>query len=218
VLRIIGGEFKRRRLKTPEDDSVTRPYAGLAREGVFNMLDAWFKEGAQVLDLFAGVGTMGLEAVSRGASRVLMVEQNRAIARMLQQNIDELDCGDRATAMQGDALGQACLMRAPRPVDIVFLDPPYNMMRQAAGRHRVLTQMQQCADVMADPSFLVLRCPFDPAEVDGGMRIEGLDGPEVHRYSRDMYVLLYQPRHDGRAAQQSVRASVTEPTTRSDQT
>jgi 16S rRNA (guanine(966)-N(2))-methyltransferase RsmD len=190
MLRITGGIHRSRHLVTPPDESVSRPYAQRAREAVFNMLREWF-EDASVLDLFAGVGTMGLEAVSRGAARVVMVERDLKIFALLEQNIAALDCGDRATAVRADALGELALLRAPAPVDVVFMDPPYPLMAEASTRERVLEQAARCRRVMADESFLVLRAPFGPDEHD--LAIEGLDGPEPHQFGAGMWVLLYAP-------------------------
>lgn len=190
MLKIIGGQFRSRQLATPPDEAVTRPYAQRVKESVFNLLRGWFDD-ANVLDLFAGVGTMGLEAVSRGAKQVLMVEQDRKIFNLLQQNIDALGCGDRAIAMQGDALGQTALLRAPRPVDVVFVDPPYAMMQRPEGRDRVLEQARRVREVMADQGFLVLRSPAPPEGPEWS--IEGFNGPEEHRHGKDMWVLLYSP-------------------------
>ena len=73
MLKILGGHLRSRQLKTPKNGDVTRPWTGRARESVFNQLRGHI-QGGNVLDLFAGVGTMGLEAVSRGAEHVVMVE------------------------------------------------------------------------------------------------------------------------------------------------
>jgi len=190
MLKIISGEYRSRQLHTPPDESITRPYAHRVKESVFNLLRGWF-EDANVLDLFAGVGTMGLETASRGAKQVLMVEQNRTIFQLLEKNIELLGCGDRATAMMGDALGQTCLLRAPRPVDLVFVDPPYAMMLQQESQDRVLQQVKHVRALMGDSGFLVLRSPISP---DGPQwEIPGFDGPEVHRHGKDMFVLLYAP-------------------------
>ncbi|MEM7228270.1 MAG: RsmD family RNA methyltransferase [Planctomycetota bacterium] len=191
MLRILGGEFRSRQLASPPDESVTRPFASRAKESVFNMLRGWFDD-AHVLDLFAGVGTMGLEAVSVGAASVLLVEQHPKTFALLEQNIASLECGGRAIAMRADALGPTCLARAPRPLDIVFADPPYPLMRKAESRASVLEQLARCRDLMKAESFLVLRSDVDPEEVSH--RIEGFDGPEIHTYGRrGMRVLLYQP-------------------------
>lgn len=199
MLRIIAGEYRSRLLATPEGE-VTRPMASRAKESIFNLLRGWFEE-ATVLDLFAGVGTMGLEAVSRGASRVVMVEQQRSVFKLLQANIASLGCGDRVTAIQGDALAPMLLESIrhvlPKPVDVVFMDPPYVLMQEEASRRRVLAQAARCRGLMGDRGFLVLRTPVEPTQEDHA--VEGFDGPEVHRYRQQMSVLLYAPKARGGA-------------------
>ena len=190
MVRIIAGEFRSRKLLTVRDDESTRPFLSRVKDSVFSMLHEWFEE-ARVLDLFAGVGTVGLEAVSRGASSVLMVEQSRRTHRILQQNIEQLGCGDRARALLGDALGRTCLLDAPRPVDLVFIDPPYTMMREPDVRQRVLDQASQCREIMADKGFVILRSPIGPEDAE--LVIPGFNGPEPHRYRKDMWVLIYEP-------------------------
>ncbi|MHC5006060.1 MAG: RsmD family RNA methyltransferase [Planctomycetota bacterium] len=190
MVRIIAGEFRSRKLLTVRDDESTRPFLSRVKDSIFSMLHEWFAE-ARVLDLFAGVGTVGLEAVSRGASSVLMVEQSRRTYRILQQNIEQLGCGDRARALLGDALGRTCLLDAPRPVDLVFIDPPYTMMREPEMRQRVLDQASQCREIMADKGFVVLRSPLGPDDAE--LAIPGFIGPEPHRYRKDMWVLIYEP-------------------------
>ena len=172
--RIIAGEFRSRRLQSPAGADTTRPYLDRVKESVFNMLREWC-EGAVVLDLFAGVGTMGLEAVSRGARAVLLVEQDRRVFESLRANIEMLGCGDRATAVRGDALGAGCLARAPRPVDLVFVDPPYEVMRTEPGRQRVLVQIAACRRIMGDEGYVILRSPEGPAAHD--LAVPGFDGP-----------------------------------------
>jgi 16S rRNA (guanine966-N2)-methyltransferase len=191
MLKIIGGEYRTRRLATPDDEALTRPYSSRARQSVFNLLRGWF-EGARVLDLFAGVGTMGLEAVSRGAAKVVMVEQHRLVFKLLEKNIEELGCADRVEAVQLDALSPSAVFRAPKPVDIAFLDPPYELMRKEDSRKRVIDQARRVREVLAPKSFLVLRSPLSPEEVDAS--IEGFDGPETHSFGSEMSVMLYCPR------------------------
>jgi len=200
MLRIIGGEFKRQRLEGPAGGETTRPMSGLVKEAIFNLLRGWFDD-ANVLDLFAGVGTMGLEAVSRGAKRVLMVEQNRQSFRTLQENIRRLGCEDRAEAMHGDAFSPLLAARAPTPVDVVFVDPPYAMMLDENDRRRVFQQIAMLKDVMAEKGWVVLRSPDLEGDVD--LSLPGFEGPETHRYSRDMLVHLYlKSQEDERAAEE----------------
>lgn len=190
MLKIIGGEFRSRRLLSPEDGSVSRPYASRVKESVFNLLRGWW-EGATVLDLFAGVGTIGLEAVSRGAAKVYMIERNRDVFRLLEQNIKALDCGLRATAIFGDALSPASLARVRGRVDLIFIDPPYEMMIDDARRGKVLQQIERCRPLMGDKGFLVLRSPVGVEQAE--LSLQGFVGPEQHRYAPDMHVLLYAP-------------------------
>jgi 16S rRNA (guanine966-N2)-methyltransferase len=190
MLKIIAGEYRSRRLLSPEDDALSRPYGARVKESVFNLLRGWF-EGAHVLDLFAGVGTMGLEAVSRGATKAVLVERDRDIFELLKRNIETLGCDDRAQAVHADALSPAALDRAPMPVNLVFVDPPYSLMEEQKGRQRVLAQIERCRPRMADQGFVVLRSPV-PADAE--FTISGFDGPEEHRYGKDMNVLLYAPK------------------------
>jgi len=191
MLQIIGGHYRSRRLRTPPDANTTRPYAHRVKESVFNILRGHL-EDARVLDLFAGVGTMGLEAISRGAAEVLMVEQDRRIYEMLRENVEALECGDRADLLRGDALGSVSILRAPRPLDIVFVDPPFAMMRDEGGRKRVLDQIGRTAGILAPGALVVLRTPLDAHQIP--LEVPELDGPEIRDHGRHHQVLLYAPR------------------------
>ena len=190
MIRIIAGEYRSRELLVPPDAEVTRPYTQRVRESVFNLLRGWF-EDARVLDVFAGVGSMGLEAASRGAAEVVLIERDRKIADLAQSNIDRLGCADRVRVARVDALGPGAIASAPQPVDVVFVDPPYPMMRDEAQRERVLEQVARLRTVMAESSFLVLRTPMGGHRAD--LLIDGFVGPEEHEYSAGMWVMLYQP-------------------------
>ena len=193
MIKILGGEFRSRILESPPDAETTRPITARVKESVFNLLRGWFDD-AIVLDLFAGVGTIGLEAVSRGAGEVVMVEQDRRTAAILRFNVEELDCRERATVVEADALGPAALAQAPRDCDVVFIDPPYTLWREETIRRRVIDLVVRCREVMKPKSFLVLRLPEEFEEGAGG--IEGFVGPETHQYAEDMFVHLYMPKTD----------------------
>ena len=193
MIKILGGEFRSRILESPPDAETTRPITARVKESVFNLLRGWFDD-AIVLDLFAGVGTIGLEAVSRGAGEVVMVEQDRRTAAILRFNVEELDCRERATVVEADALGPAALAQAPRDCDVVFIDPPYTLWREETIRRRVIDLVVRCREVMKPKSFLVLRLPEEFEDGAGG--IEGFVGPETHQYAEDMFVHLYMPKTD----------------------
>jgi 16S rRNA (guanine966-N2)-methyltransferase len=120
-LRIVAGKW-RSRLLPVVDEAGLRPTPERVRETLFNWL-APNIEGRRCLDLFAGSGALGLEALSRGASSVIFVEKSPAAAKMLGDNIARLDAGG-ASLRYDDAL-QFVQSAAAGPFDIVFLDPPF---------------------------------------------------------------------------------------------
>jgi 16S rRNA (guanine966-N2)-methyltransferase len=192
--RIIGGQYRSRRLHTPPDSITTRPYTDRVKESVFNLLRGWF-DGTNVVDLFAGVGTMGLEAASRGAASVLMVEHSKQMVELARRNIAEFGCGGRVEVIQADALGTMWTARAPRPVHVLFVDPPYDLMQRMEMRRRVLDGIVAAKPLLAEQSFVVLRTPMEPASEE--FTLAGYDGPEVHCYGKQMHVLLYAPSSKG---------------------
>ncbi|MGH8150121.1 MAG: 16S rRNA (guanine(966)-N(2))-methyltransferase RsmD [Steroidobacteraceae bacterium] len=131
VLRIIGGTWRGRRLRFPDAAGI-RPTPDRVRETLFNWLGGRVS-GARCLDLFAGSGALGLEALSRGAAYVEFVEQDAVSARELARLLE--DWGARnASVRRADALG--ILAGRPEPFDLVFLDPPFasDLGARAAGR------------------------------------------------------------------------------------
>jgi 16S rRNA (guanine966-N2)-methyltransferase len=120
-VRIIGGEWRGRKLHFPQTGAV-RPTPDRVRETVFNWLQ-FELAGRRCLDLFAGSGALGVEALSRGAAHAVFVESDPASARAIQATLRTLGC-ERGRVECQDAF--ACLRRpAPEPFDVVFLDPPY---------------------------------------------------------------------------------------------
>ena len=121
-LRIIGGSFKGRILKTPKGPS-TRPTQGMLRESVFNICQNEIA-GARFLDLFAGSGAMGFEALSRGASHATMIESNRSALSTIRENIALLQVASQTTVIPFDAL--QAMKRLPSPFEVIYVDPPYS--------------------------------------------------------------------------------------------
>lgn len=121
TLRIIGGEWRRRVLRFPEAEGL-RPTPDRVRETLFNWLGQDLT-GLSCLDLFAGSGALGLEAASRGAEKVVLVEQNSRVAEGLASNVRLLAASGRVELVRQDALKFAS--STPQAFDVVFLDPPY---------------------------------------------------------------------------------------------
>ena len=122
LIAIIAGDFKGRRLKTPTGDK-TRPTAARVREAWFSILQRSLR-GARVLDLFAGSGALGLEALSRGAVAADFVEVKRAALAALRANIKTLKLDQRAAVHRVDGIKYAERLR-PGQFDVAFADPPY---------------------------------------------------------------------------------------------
>ena len=131
TLRIIGGRWRGRRLQFPDAEGL-RPTPDRVRETLFNWLGPGIA-GARCLDLFAGSGALGLEALSRGAARVLFVEQTAAAARDLKATLQEWG-GTQGEVRRADAL--ALLAGPAESFDVVFLDPPFagTLLAEAAPR------------------------------------------------------------------------------------
>jgi 16S rRNA (guanine966-N2)-methyltransferase len=121
-LRIIGGEWRGRRLTFPEVEGL-RPTTDRVRETLFNWLQPLI-HGAHCLDLFAGSGALGLEALSRGAAAVSFVDSERRAVQSLKENLALLR-DERGSVSQDDALAFLRHTPPPHPFDVVFLDPPF---------------------------------------------------------------------------------------------
>jgi 16S rRNA (guanine966-N2)-methyltransferase len=143
-MRIIAGDFGGRRLTAPAGRS-TRPTADRIREAWFSILQRSIP-GARVLDLFAGSGAIGLEALSRGAASADFVEVHRPALAALSANIKALNVEDRATVHRVEALKFAERL-APNAYDVAFADPPYNS--DAAPRLSALFRERPFARVLS---------------------------------------------------------------------
>jgi len=134
VARVIAGEAGGRRLAVP-DGRDTRPTSDRAREGLFATISSIVGPlaGARVLDLYAGSGAVGLEALSRGAGHVLLVEHGARAARVIRQNIEAI--GLPGAAVIADRV-ERVLARGPAEgrYDVVFADPPYALADAAVTR------------------------------------------------------------------------------------
>ncbi len=121
-IRIIGGKWRGRKLPVPDVEGL-RPTANRLRETLFNWLQ-FDIEGLAVLDLFAGTGALGLEALSRGAAHCTLVETNRAARQVLESNIARLDAAGPAQLVAQPAMSWLATSRAR--FDIIFVDPPFS--------------------------------------------------------------------------------------------
>ena len=123
-MRVVGGTAKGHRLRGAVTPGV-RPTSERARAAIFNVLPPQLIEDARALDLFAGTGSMGIEALSRGAAWADFVEKNRRQCQVLQANLDNTGFKDRSRAYCAEAA--KALETLPCPYRLVLLDPPYKM-------------------------------------------------------------------------------------------
>lgn len=128
-MHIVGGTFRQRRLASPKGEQ-TRPTGSRLRESLFNICQGYI-EGSRFLDLFAGSGAMGLEAISRGADSAAFVEKHKEALRCLQANIKTLGVENQTQVFAGDVfLMLDFLERKHLQFDIIFADPPYHTLKK----------------------------------------------------------------------------------------
>ena len=121
-MRVIAGEFRGRRLISPVNYDI-RPTSDKVKEAVFSMLYPYMDSRTVFMDVFAGSGGMGLEAVSRGAGKVYFSDQNRDSLKLVKENIKLCRAEDRCVVLSGDF--RSNISRVPEKVDMFFVDPPY---------------------------------------------------------------------------------------------
>jgi 16S rRNA (guanine966-N2)-methyltransferase len=157
VVRIIGGRWRGTRLPVPDVPGL-RPSGDRSRETLFNWLQAHIR-GARCADLFAGSGALGLEAASRGACSVVLIEQSELAARHLRKAVERLDA-DIVECVHGDALGWLS-EAGTGSLDLVFLDPPFGSGLDT----RAIALIDQ-RGIVAEGGFVYLESPRDqPATV-----------------------------------------------------
>jgi len=136
MMRIITGRARGIQLVTLEGD-MTRPTSERAKMAIFSSLQ-FELEGRRVLDLFAGSGQMGLEAVSRGASHAMLVDQSKDAVRIIQKNAEKTKLAEDCTVVCTDFSEFLRQRRGKEPFDIVFIDPPYAMKACKAAVEAIL--------------------------------------------------------------------------------
>jgi 16S rRNA (guanine966-N2)-methyltransferase len=155
-VRIIAGTHRGRRIAAPPGLG-TRPMLDRMRESLFSILLPWLGD-AVVLDLFAGSGSLGLEALSRGARSARFVERDKATVHLIEANVDLLREAERATVAMGDALDPFTWGDAPP--DVVFFDPPYPLLDEVAERLRLFEAVRALLLSHAAPeAVLVFHAP-----------------------------------------------------------
>ncbi|MGY4515888.1 16S rRNA (guanine(966)-N(2))-methyltransferase RsmD [Lysobacter sp. HA18] len=195
-VRLIGGRWRGTRLDVPQVAGL-RPSSDRVRETLFNWLMPWLPD-ARVVDVFAGTGALGLEALSRGAASAVLVERDASLANALRTTLGRLEGGARGQVVQGDAVGW--LASSSATFDIAFVDPPF-----AGGlwsRVWPVLAPRLAADALVHVE--------SPADVDPGVPANW----ELHREGRTRevrYALYRAPSHASAAATLDPEATAGEP-------
>ena len=142
-MRVITGSARGRRLKTPENYDI-RPTADNVKEALFNIIQ-FDVEGRRVLDLFAGTGQLGIEALSRGAKSCVFVDESREAVRIVKENLKT--CALSAPVLQADALSY---LRRGERFDLIFVDPPYD-----AGLYEPVLNCLMQVDNLSDGGIII---------------------------------------------------------------
>jgi len=161
VMRIIAGSKRGMKLFSPEDDA-SRPVLDRVKESVFNVLYKYnMPEGKVVADLFCGVGSFGLEALSRGAEFVTFVEKDHKIAAVLKQNITKADFASRSKVVIADAFkAGAPLAGQEDKYDLVFVDPPYKLTEDVGEKSQLAQLMIALSGQTKAQSLILVRTHF----------------------------------------------------------
>jgi 16S rRNA (guanine966-N2)-methyltransferase len=193
-VRIVGGEWRGRRLEAPRGTG-TRPTSDRAREGIFGALEARLGAGLSgvvALDLFAGTGALGLEALSRGASRAVFVESDASAFVALESNVTALGAGERTTVVRGDAFaGAGTRAVALGPFSLLLLDPPYRIEQAVVWEAVERLDRDGCLD--ADP--LIVYEHVRTAEVSAPA---GFDALRTYVYGDTAMTLFGRDGSDGK--------------------
>jgi len=159
-VRIIGGKFKGRKLRSVRGTR-TRPTSERTREAIFNII-AFQVHDVNVLDLFAGTGALGIEALSRGAQSAVFIDISKPSLSILRENLAGLSVEGSTRVIRWDlAANLNCLLSMPKAFDLVFMDPPYtkNLIKPALDHLHTSQSLDSDARVIVEHSQ---REPVDP--------------------------------------------------------
>jgi len=187
-MRILAGAYKGRKLLAPPRNSPARPMTGLAKKSLFEMLGGQLSE-ATIVDLYCGTGTLGLEALSRGARRCYFADRDRAVLLRLRRNIRALEAEEQCRIWPGDAPARLRrrLDEVDGCVDVAFVDPPFAAARQRDWNRKAGRIFAALAEKLAGDGLVVLRLP---GRVEPPERIAALTIRTTRRYG-DMTITIF---------------------------
>lgn len=178
-MRVVSGTARGRKLKAPPS-GITRPFTGKAKEGVFSSISERV-EGASVLDLFAGSGSLAIEALSRGAASAVIIEENGQAMKVIGQNL--ASCDMEATMIKA-SLPKA-LARVTGSFDLAFIDPPYRLSLAS-----VVEVLELVAPLMESDGTVVVHRRRGSGDLEA---VAGLEMEDDRTYG-DSHIVRYRKR------------------------
>jgi len=192
MLRVTSGTLRGFKLDVPNVEAV-RPPLEMARQAVFNILGQDM-EGLRVLDIFAGSGIMGIEAMSRGAASALFVEKDRAAVACMMRNLEKTKTLDCARVITADAYQPKRFLKAGDEFDLVFLDPPFAVFADAESRARLNTLVDALlsSPSLAPGATVILRMPR-AAHLEPLASLAAVDDDRSYGHSRILFLRRAAP-------------------------
>ena len=183
-MQVVAGSARRILLKTPPGLS-TRPTSNRIKETLFNILQPRI-QGARFLDLFAGSGAMGIEALSRGAAEAVFVEKSRPVCAVIEENLTRTHLREKARLLQSDVLGALRRLEGERrSFDIIFMDPPYD----SGGEETVLKALSE-GSLLAPEAVIICEMRMDRQL--SGLEEMGLVVVRVKEYKNNKHLFLQE--------------------------
>jgi 16S rRNA (guanine966-N2)-methyltransferase len=185
-MRIIAGQAKGLTIKSPRGES-TRPMDGRTRGALFNILVSRL-DGAAVLDLYAGSGALGLEALSRGAQCCIFVEKNRAASRIIEENLVRSRMAGGEVLAMPSALAVKTLQARDERFSMMFFDPPFPLSRSPETRASLFRELASATQMLAPDGLAVWRLEprnYYPQELPAS-----LQSVDRREYGRSLLVFL----------------------------
>lgn len=191
-MRIIAGKYRRRKLLTNEG-LTTRPITDKAKEMVFQRLQSEI-EGKKVADIFAGTGTIGLEAISRGAASVVFMERDHKAISLLKDNIKQIGVEEPHLCWRVDVLKSSFRPKGVDdllPFDVIFFDPPFKMVKEIVPESPLFKSLERLAseECSSENALLIFRTPsrakFEIPEIWEFDRTYQIGTMEIHLYDKN---------------------------------
>lgn len=193
-MRIIAGTLRHRLLVPPKDNETTRPITDRVKQSLFDRLTSLEAYGAIAIDIFAGTGSLGLEALSRGVDMCIFIEKDKPARQALEQNIDALGVREKSRVINADALSPSWLSLLPfraggqQKASIIFCDPPYPLTQDEKSMAKITALIERMVSIIEPDGILTLRTDAHtkpPA-------VPGWQAPETIDYG-SMHVHFYRP-------------------------